>query len=156
MHYAQCIAGLGFTSSMLGLSHAIAHKTGAAFDSGHIPHGLANAIYLPYVIQYNAGEPAVKAKYVMIARYVGVVGDTDDALVSGLAAKVREFAGSFGTPVGLKEYGITEEEWASKRDMIAANAMKDELLWLSNPREIDEETLKKMLQCIYDGTDVDF
>ena len=49
MHYAQCLAGEAFSNALLGIVHSLAHKTGAAFSTGHIPHGEANAIYLPYV-----------------------------------------------------------------------------------------------------------
>ena len=49
MHYAQCLAGMAFSNALLGIVHSMAHKTGAAFSTGHIPHGCANAIYLPYV-----------------------------------------------------------------------------------------------------------
>ena len=54
MHLAQCLAGMAFSNALLGIVHSMAHKTGAAFSTGHIPHGCANAIYLPYVIKFNA------------------------------------------------------------------------------------------------------
>jgi len=155
MHYGQCMAGMAFTSAMLGISHAMAHKTGGMFDAGHIPHGLANAIYLPYVIQYNSKDPAAKAKYAVMAKYVGVPGATDDELVAGFVKKVRALASSLGTPNSLKEYGIPEEEWNAKLAVITANAMTDSLI-MSNPREIDAENMQKVLQCIYDGVDIDF
>ena len=50
MHYAQCLAGMAFSNALLGIVHSMAHKTGAAFSTGHITHGLANAMYLPYVM----------------------------------------------------------------------------------------------------------
>ena len=53
MHYAQCLAGMAFSNALLGIVHSMAHKTGAAFSTGHIPHGCANAIYLPYVIKLS-------------------------------------------------------------------------------------------------------
>jgi len=155
MHYAQCLAGIAFTGSMLGLSHAIAHKTGGMFDAGHIPHGLANSIYLPYAIQYNSKAPGAKAKYVMMAKFNGIEGADDDGLVSGLAAKARNLASSLGSPVSLKEYGIPEDEWNEKRNIIAENAMNDEQL-ISNPREISLETMQRVLQYIYEGRDIDF
>ena len=155
IHYAQCMAGMAFTSSMLGLCHAMAHKTGGMFDDGHIPHGLANAIYLPYVIQYNSKVPAAKAKYASLARYVGVAGGSDDELVAGLVKKIRELASSLGTPNSLKDYGIPEAEWNAKVADIAANAMTDSLV-MSNPRDVDVEAMQKVLQHIYDGKDVNF
>ena len=50
MHDAQCLAGMAFSNALLGIVHSMAHKTGAAFSTGHITHGLANAMYLPYVM----------------------------------------------------------------------------------------------------------
>ena len=47
MRYAQCLAGMACYNELLGIVHSLAHKTGAAFYTGHIPHGSANAIYLP-------------------------------------------------------------------------------------------------------------
>ena len=70
MHYAQCLAGQAFSNALLGIVHSMAHKTGAAFSTGHIPHGCANAIYLPYVIKYNAHEPEAMHRYADIARRV--------------------------------------------------------------------------------------
>ena len=70
MHYAQCLAGMAFSNALLGIVHSMAHKTGAAFSTGHIPHGCANAIYLPYVIKYNAKN--AEARYADIARSIGL------------------------------------------------------------------------------------
>ena len=155
MHYAQCLAGQSFACAMLGVCHSMAHKTGGMFDGGHIPHGLANSIYLPYVIQYNSKAPAAKAKYAEMARFVGVEGATDDELIAAFIAKTRALSSALGTPNSLRDYGIPEEEWISKVAGIAANAIKDELV-ISNPREIDVEAMQKLLQYIYDGVDVDF
>ena len=62
MHYGQCLAGMAFSNALLGIVHSMAHKTGAAFSTGHITHGLANAMYLPYVNHLgNAKEPEAAA-----------------------------------------------------------------------------------------------
>jgi len=155
MHYAQCMAGMAFANAMLGISHAMAHKTGCGFDAGHIPHGLANASYIPYVIQYNSKAPAAGAKYAILAKYLGVEGETDDGLARGLAEKTRALASSLGSPKSLRKYGIPLEEWDAKICDIAANAASDRLVFC-NPRGIDAETMQKVFQYIYDGKDIDF
>jgi len=155
MHYAQCLAGLAFANALLGVCHSMAHKTGGVFDAGHIPHGLANAIYIPYVVQYNSKDPAAKAKYAALAKAIGVGGATSDELIHGLVEKTRALASSLNTPKSLKEYGIPEIEWGAKVADISANAMKDDVL-IGNPRKIDIEKMRKLLQYIYEGKDVDF
>ena len=63
MHDAQCIAGIAFSSGLLGIVHSMAHKTGAAFTGDHIIHGCANAMYLGKVIQFNAKDARAKSRY---------------------------------------------------------------------------------------------
>ncbi|MDR3769095.1 MAG: iron-containing alcohol dehydrogenase, partial [Faecalibacterium sp.] len=125
MHYGQCLAGMAFSNALLGIVHSMAHKTGAAFSTGHIPHGLANAMYLPYVIAYNAKADGVAERYADIARTMGVVGDTTAELVEGLRAKIRSMNDAMGIPNTLKDFGIIEDEFKEKLDVIAANAVGD-------------------------------
>jgi Alcohol dehydrogenase, class IV len=155
MHYAQAMAGIAFSNGKLGICHAMAHMTGGMFDDGHIPHGLANSIYLPYVIQYNSKIPQAKAKYVAIAQYNGIEGSSDDELVAGLIEKIRELSSALGSPKTLKEYGVPEEEWNAKLSEITKNVLTDQLCGM-NPREVDLESMEKILNCIYNGIDVDF
>lgn len=155
MHDAQCIAGIAFSSGLLGIVHSMAHKTGAAFSTGHITHGLANAMYLPYVIAYNAKADGVAERYADIARTMGVVGDTTAELVEGLRAKIRSMNDAMGIPNTLKDFGIIEDEFKEKLDAIAANAVGDACTG-SNPRPIDPATMAKLFTCIYYGTEVDF
>ena len=84
MHYAQCLAGMAFSNALLGITHSMAHKTGPAYSTGHIPHGCANAIYLPYVIKYNAKEKVAEERYAQIAKAIKLEGDSDKALVDAL------------------------------------------------------------------------
>ncbi len=153
MHYAQCLAGMAFSNALLGIVHSMAHKTGAAFSTGHIPHGCANAIYLPYVIRYNAKE--AKARYADIARDAGLEGKTDDELVAALCAKIDEFNRYLGIPKTLREFGINEAEFKEKVARISENAVGDACTG-SNPRAITPAEMEKLFNCIYYGTEVDF
>lgn len=155
MHYAQCLAGMAFSNALLGIVHSLAHKTGAAFSTGHIPHGCANAIYLPFVIQYNAKDDVAKSRYAEIARYVKLEGKTEDELVEALCDKINEYNKTLNIPKNLKEFGIKEEEFKLKVKEIAELAVGDACTG-SNPRSIDPENMEKLLTCIYYGTEVDF
>ncbi|EDM99972.1 NADPH-dependent butanol dehydrogenase [Pseudoflavonifractor capillosus ATCC 29799] len=155
MHYGQCLAGMAFSNALLGIVHSMAHKTGAAFSTGHITHGLANAMYLPYVIAYNSKADGVAERYADIARTMGVVGDTTAELVEGLRAKIRSMNDAMGIPNTLKDFGIIEDEFKEKLEAIATNAVGDACTG-SNPRPIDPATMAKLFTCIYYGTEVDF
>ena len=134
MHYAQCLAGMAFSNALLGIVHSMAHKTGAAFSTGHIPHGCANAIYLPYVIKYNAKDPVAAKRYAEVARRMGLPGTSEKA---------------------LKEFGVEENEFKEKVAKIAELAVGDACTG-SNPRSIDPATMEKLFTCTYYGTEVDF
>ena len=155
MHYAQCLAGQAFSNALLGIVHSMAHKTGAAFSTGHIPLGCANAIYLPYVIKYNAHEPEAKRRYADIARRVGLGGTSEESQVNALCEKIKEFNRTLNIPSTLKEFGIDEAEFKSKVAEIAANAVGDACTG-SNPRSITPEQMEKLFVCTYYGTEVDF
>ncbi len=153
MHYAQCLAGMAFSNALLGIVHSMAHKTGAAFSTGHIPHGCANAIYLPYVIQFNREN--AEARYADIARYAGIKGTTDAELVDGLIAKIDTYNGQLGIPKTLKAFGVDDGEFLEKLDTIAELAVGDACTG-SNPRPIDADQMAKLLKCAYSGKKVEF
>ena len=153
MHYAQCLAGMAFSNALLGIVHSMAHKTGAAFSTGHIPHGCANAIYLPYVIQYNAKCAA--GRYADIARSISITGNSDAELVEGLCKKIDEYNVKLNIPKTLKEFGINEDEFKEKVAVIAELAVGDACTG-SNPRPITPAEMEKLLTCTYYGTKVDF
>ena len=149
MHYAQCLAGMAFSNALLGIVHSMAHKTGAAFSTGHIPHGCANAIYLPYVIKYNAKDMRAAKRYEDIANSLGLDG------VDALCARIDEFNQRLGIPKTLKEFGINEEEFKEKLSAISENAIGDACTG-SNPRIPTQEEMEKLFTAIYYGTEVDF
>ena len=153
MHYGQCLAGMAFSNALLGIVHSMAHKTGAAFSTGHIPHGRANAMYLPYVIEYNA--KAGKGRYADVARSVGLEGKDDSELVEALCEKIREYNKKFEIPATLKEFGIDEAEFKQKLPEISKNAVGDACTG-SNPRPITPAEMEKLFTCIYYGQKVDF
>ena len=155
MHYAQCLAGMAFSNALLGIVHSMAHKTGAAFSTGHIPHGCANAIYLPYVIQYNAKDPVAAKRYAEIARRMGLPGTSEKALINSLIEKIDDFNVRLNIPKTLKDFGINEDEFKEKVDKIAELAVGDACTG-SNPRAIDPAAMAKLLTCTYYGTEVDF
>ena len=155
MHNAQCLAGMAFSNALLGIVHSMAHKTGAAFSTGHIPHGCANAIYLPYVIKYNAKDPVAAERYAEIARKMGLEGTCQQALINSLCEKIDEFNVRLNIPKTLKDFGIQEEEFKEKVAKIAELAVGDACTG-SNPRAIDPANMEKLLTCTYYGTEVDF
>ena len=107
MAYAQYIAGMGFSNVGLGIVHSMAHPLGARFDT---PHGLANALLLPYVMEYNAASPAAP-KYVNIAKAMGVnvEGMTEQEGVQAAIKAVKDLAVSVNIPQHLSEINIPKE-----------------------------------------------
>ena len=150
MHEAQCLAGMAFSNALLGIVHSMAHKVGAVF---HIPHGCANAIFLPYVIKYN--RKACEDRYAQIARHIGLKGESERELTDALVDLINKFNKELNIPSSMKEYGIDENEFKANLKFIAHNAVLDPCTG-SNPREVDDETMEKIYTCAYYGSDVDF
>ncbi|XZL32212.1 iron-containing alcohol dehydrogenase [Clostridium perfringens] len=150
MHEAQCLAGMAFSNALLGIVHSMAHKVGAVF---HIPHGCANAIFLPYVIKYN--RKACEDRYAQIARHIGLMGESERELTDALIDLINKFNKELNIPSSMKEYGIEEDDFKANLKFIAHNAVLDPCTG-SNPREINDETMEKLYTCAYYGSDVDF
>ncbi|NLK93661.1 MAG: iron-containing alcohol dehydrogenase [Clostridiales bacterium] len=148
MHEAQCLAGMAFSNALLGIVHSMAHKTGAVF---HIPHGCANAIFLPYVIQYNRIE--CEERYADIGRALNLKGSTDKQLTDSLIEMINDMNTKLNIPHSMKEYGISEEDFKNNLKFIAHNAVLDACTG-SNPRTIDDETMEKLFECTYYGNKV--
>ena len=165
MHDAQCLAGMAFSNALLGIVHSMAHKTGAAFTGGHIIHGCANAMYLPKVIQYNAKNAEAAERYAYIARYIGLEGDSTDALVKALVKELRHMNDELDIPQSIKNYGqggvkaetsiIDEKEYKQKLKEVARLAISDACTG-SNPRQPSQEDMEKLLLAVYNDEDIDF
>ncbi len=165
MHDAQCLAGMAFSNALLGIVHSMAHKTGAAFEGGHIIHGAANAMYLPKVIKYNSKNEEAAKRYGVIADYMKLGGNTDAEKVDLLIAYLRKMNDELNIPQSINKYGegglpaetgfVGEEEFLSKLPEIAKNAIADACTG-SNPRQPSQEEMEKLLKCCYYDTEVDF
>ncbi len=150
MHIAQNLAGMAFSNAILGIVHSMAHKTGKILD---IAHGMANAIYLSYAIEFNA--KTAEKDYADIARALKLTGNTDKELVESLVNYIGELRTAMNMPHSLKEYGISEEFFFSQLDDLAETSVADPCTG-TNPREISVEEMKKLLTAIYYGEKVNF
>lgn len=158
MHNAQCLAGMAFSNALLGIVHSMAHKTGAAFSGGHIVHGCANAMYLPKVIKYNSKNEEAKQRYGEIAKFIGLNGDSDDALVDALIKEIQAMNVSLNIPSCIKDYEggiIDEKEFMDKLSDVAALAISDACTG-SNPRIPSQEDMEKLLKACYYDEEIDF
>ena len=167
MHNAQCLAGMAFSNALLGIVHSMAHKTGAAFESygAHIIHGAANAMYLPKVIQFNAKNEVAAKRYVEIADFIKLGGETTEEKVALLVKYLRGLNDQLNIPQCIGHYGldsypcekgfVPEEVFLEKLPEIAANAISDACTG-SNPRIPTQEEMEKLFKCVYYDTDVNF
>ena len=156
---------MAFSNALLGIVHSMAHKTGAAFEGGHIIHGAANAMYLPKVIKFNSKDETAAKRYAYIADFLGLGGDTTEAKIDNLIAMLRKMNDELNIPQCIKNYGegglpaeqgiVPEDEFLAKLPEVAANAIKDACTG-SNPRQPSQEEMEKLLKCCYYDTEVDF
>ena len=139
MALGQYIAGMGFSNVGLGLVHSMAHPLGALYDT---PHGVANAIILPTVMEYNA--PYTGEKYRDIAKAMGVdtEGMTQDEYRKAACEAVRKLASDVGIPADLKE--IVEEE---DLDFLSESALADACC-PGNPRDTSVEEIKALYKSL--------
>ena len=136
MALGQYIAGMGFSNVGLGIVHSMAHPLGALYDTAH---GVANAIILPTVMEYNA--PATGDKYRAIAKAMGVAGTDamtiEDARKAAIDA-VKKLSADVGIPADLKDIVKKED-----LDFLAQSAF-DDACRPGNPRETSVEDIKKL------------
>lgn len=137
MSQAQYIAGMGFSNVGLGIVHSMAHPLGAHYDT---PHGVANALLLPYVMEYNAASPAAP-KYIRIARAMGVntEGMSEAEGVSAAIEAVKKLSLSIGIPQKLREINVREEDL----HQLAIDAFND-VCTGGNPRPTSVEEIEAL------------
>lgn len=142
MAEAQYIAGMGFSNVGLGIVHSMAHPLGAFYDT---PHGVANALLLPYVMEYNA-ESLARPKYLDIARAMGVdtTGMSVDEGVAAAIGAVRALSLSIGIPQRLHEIGVKREDIPA----LAVAAFND-VCTGGNPRPTSVEDIAALYETAY-------
>lgn len=136
MALGQYVAGMGFSNVGLGIVHSMAHPLGAVYDT---PHGVANAIILPTVMEYNA--PATGEKYRNIAKAMGVEGVDDMTLEEARKAAVdavKKLSEDVGIPKDLKDIVKPEDV-----DFLAQSAY-DDACRPGNPRDTSVEEIKQL------------
>ena len=143
MAEAQYIAGMGFSNVGLGIVHSMAHPLGAFYDT---PHGVANALLLPYVMEYNA-DSAARAKYLDIAKAMGVnvEGMSIDEGVEAAIAAVKALSLSIGIPQHLCEIGVKREDIPD----LAVAAFND-VCTGGNPRPTSVEDIAKLYEIAFE------
>lgn len=136
MGVAQYIAGMGFSNVGLGIVHSMAHQLGAVYDT---PHGLANAVLLPYVMRYN-GE-VCPDRFVDMGRAFGLDmnGVTGMDAVMKVVNAIQELNQKLGIPAHLKDVGVKEEDIP----MLSEKAMND-VCTGGNPRETSVADIEKI------------
>lgn len=131
MALAQYIAGMGFSNVGLGIVHSMAHQLGALYDT---PHGVANALLLPYILEFN-GE-VVPDRFKEMGKVMGldVYNSTDEEAVRKVVDAVRNLAIRLGIPEHIRDIGGKEEDIP----VLALKAMNDPCR-PGNPRETTYE-----------------
>ena len=107
MALGQYIAGMGFSNVGLGVVHGMAHPLGAFYDT---PHGIANAVLLPYVMEYNAEYTGEKFKYIAEAMGVDTTGMSQAEYRAAAVNAVKQLSKDVGIPEKLHEIGVKEED----------------------------------------------
>ena len=141
MAVAQYIAGMGFSNVGLGAVHGMAHPLGAFYN---IPHGVANALLLPYVMEYNM--PSSIQKYKKIAQAMGcdIQGMNDEAAAVAAVESVKQLSLKIGIPQKLSEIGVKEEDL----EQLAQSAYAD-VCTPGNPRDVTVEDLLALYRKAY-------
>ncbi|MEG2857716.1 MAG: iron-containing alcohol dehydrogenase, partial [Clostridia bacterium] len=149
VHYAQCLAGMAFSNALLGITHSMAHKVGAVFD---IPHGLANAIFMPYVIEFNA---KATDKYADIARALHLPGNTTEELTKSYVDAILALNKRLGLASSLKEQGVDYAKFDGIVATLAERACGDPCT-SANPRTLTPAEMERVFRYAFDGKHIDF
>lgn len=136
MALAQYVAGMGFSNVGLGIVHSMAHQLGAIYDT---PHGIANAILLPYVMKFNGEVTYERFREILIALDVDAKDMDKETVIDTFVAMISELSRKVGITQGVADVGGKEEDI----EMLANKAIKDACT-PGNPREVTVEDIMKI------------
>ena len=141
MALGQYIAGMGFSNVGLGVVHGMAHPLGAFYDT---PHGVANAVLLPYVMEYNAPYTGEKFKDIAAAMGVDVSGMSEDEYRAAAINAVKQLSKDVGIPEKLHEIGVKEEDLPA-----LAEAAFNDVCTGGNPRPCTVESILEIYKTAF-------
>ena len=156
MHVASCLAGLSFNTAGLGITHSMAHQLGAMF---HIPHGRANAMLLPHIVEFNSDInkhskskevylPAVH-RYANIAHILGLNNYNPVMTVRSLVNWIQFMQKEMNIPLTIQEIGtVTPDEYFGAIDKMADLALADACT-TANPRVPKKEDIVKIYKKLW-------
>ena len=157
---ASCMAGMAFANAFLGVCHSMAHKLGAFH---HLPHGIANALLISLVVEYNSAEcppkmgtfsqyqyPHTQARYAECARFCGIQAKDDAEAVKKLIAKIEDLKAAVGVKKTIAEYGVDEKYFLDTLDAMVEQAFDDQCTG-ANPRYPLMSEIKEMYLKAYCG-----
>ena len=160
MANAATMAGMAFANAFLGVCHSMAHKLGAYH---HLPHGVANALMIDYVLEFNAAEvpakmgtfsqydyPKTLRRYAQVAEALGVSGRNDEAKLKGLIKKIDDLKEYVGIKKTIKDYGVDEKYFLDTLDQMTEDAFDDQCTG-ANPRLPLMSEIKDMYLRAYYG-----
>ena len=165
MHNASCIAGMAFANAFLGMNHSMAHKIGAEF---HVPHGLANAILLPYTIRYNGTKPEkpglwpkykyynADLRYCELAKAIGLEVTSLEQGVEAFARAVWQLGTDCGITMKFSALDyLNETDWFNAVEKLSYLAYEDQCS-PANPRVPMVADMQEILKKSWSGEVIEY
>lgn len=150
MHYASCLAGLAFDAASLGLNHAIAHNIGGKFK---VPHGRANAVLLPHVMNFNAELDDYQQKefsyaarkYAALSNMAGLGGMNIRTSVKNLIQHIIKLQKKLNLPLNFRSCSVGTDAYHSQMEEVITGAQGDACI-ATNPRKASRQEIREILK----------
>ncbi len=138
MLIGSCMAGMAFNNSGLGITHSMAHSLGGLF---HIPHGLANAVLLPYVMEFNSFDAGVR--YRLLASVISLESENVVEGANNFIQAVRDLNEKLSIPSRIRDLKIDEQKFMASINTMADNVLVD-ICTATNPRKPSKGDIKSL------------